>query len=196
MKMTDNASSPAPVVLAPPGAGLPWLEMKLQGLGLGLYSRLTDRERVLERFHREADRVLSLVTPLREEEGRRPVLVKRLRGMEDSSRYWSPYMITQHLVIVDRAILMMIRMLSSGKTTDRRSSTADVKPSPDVGPEALDEFRTLLMRWQETLSEIPKLRGGSRHPHPWFGPLDAHGWLAAAAQHHKIHRKQMEAVIG
>ncbi|RYD47694.1 MAG: DinB family protein, partial [Verrucomicrobiaceae bacterium] len=188
-------SSP-PVNLASPGAGLPWLEEKLLGLGLGLYSRLTDRERALDRFHGEADKVFSLVTPLREEVGRRPVLVKRLRGMEDSSRYWSPYMIVQHLVIVDRAILMMIRMLSSGKTTDRKSGTADVKPSPDAGPEAIEEFRTLLVRWQETLSEIPELRGGSRHPHPWFGPLDAHGWLAVAAQHHGIHRKQLEMVLG
>ena len=196
MKMPDPVSSPTSVNLAPPGAGLPWLEQKLLGVGLGLYSRLTDRERALERFLGEADRVLSLATPISEEVGRQPVLVKRLRGMEDSSRYWSPYMIVQHLVIVDKAILMMIKMLSSGKTADRKSSTADVKPSPDAGPEALDEFRALLARWQETLSEIPELRGGARHPHPWFGPLDAHGWLAVAAQHHGIHRKQLEAVLG
>lgn len=165
------------------------------GFGLGVYARLADRERALERFHGEAERVVSLVTPLTEEEGRRPVLVKRLRGMEDSSRYWSPYMIVQHLVIVDRAMLMMIRLISSGKTTDRKSGTADVKPSPNAGPEAVDEFRTLLVRWQETLSEIPDLRGGSRHPHPWFGPLNAHEWLAVAAQHHGIHRRQMEMVL-
>ncbi|MEK7951472.1 DinB family protein [Luteolibacter soli] len=195
MKTTDNASPQSPVALAPPGAGLPWLEKKMLGYGLGLYSKVTDRERAMERFLGEAESVLSLATPLSEEEGRRAVLVKRLRGMEDSSRYWSPYMIVQHLVIVDKAMLMMIRMLSAGKTTDRKSSTADVKPSPDAGPEALDEFRELLVRWQETLSGIPDLRSGSRHPHPWFGPLDAHGWSCVAGLHHGIHRRQMEAVL-
>ena len=125
-----------------------------------------------------------------------PVGVRRVRGMEDSSRCWSPYMIVRHLVMVDKSLLGMILLLSSGKTLNRKVSPADVKPSPDAGPEVIEEFRELLVRWQETLADMGELRGGSRHLHPWFGKLDAHGWLALAAVHHGIHRKQMERVIG
>lgn len=190
-----NESSSAAVSLAPPGAGLPWFEKLVLRSGLRLYARATPRDEMLKKFLSEAERVLEMAASVDEAQGRTPVLVKRVRGMEDSSRYWSPYMIVQHLVIVDRAMLMMMRLISSGKTTDRKSGTADVKPSPDAGPETLDEFRSLLVRWQETLSEIPDLRGGARHAHPWFGPLNAHEWLAVAAQHHGIHRRQMERVI-
>ncbi|MCW1924975.1 DinB family protein [Luteolibacter arcticus] len=190
-----NESSAAPSSLAPPGAGLPRLEEFFLRSGLKIYSRLAGRERVLGLFLRDAERVLSLATPLDEATGRKAVLVPRVRGMEDSSRCWSPYMIVQHLVIVDKAILGMILLLAGGKTTNREVRVADVKPSPEAGPEVMEEFRAVLARWQETLAGIKDLRGGSRHAHPWFGPLDAHEWMSLAALHHGIHLRQMERVV-
>jgi hypothetical protein len=192
---TSSVPSSRSTTLAPPGAGLPWLEELLFRNGLRLYSRLTGRDEMLKRFLSEAERVLEMVAPLDETQGRKPVLVRRVRGMEDSSRCWSPYMIIRHLVMVDKSLLRMTLLLSSGKTLNRKVSPADVKPSPDAGPEAMEEFRELLARWQETLAGMGELRGGSRHLHPWFGELDAHGWLALAAVHHGIHRKQMERVV-
>jgi len=199
MKTTaDTASVPSSrsTTLAPPGAGLPWFEELVLRNGLRLYSRFTPRDAMLKKFFSQAERVLEMVAPLDETRGRTPVLVKRVRGMEDSSRCWSPYMIVRHLVMVDKSLLGMILLLSSGKTLNRKVSPADVKPPPDAGPEVIEEFRELLVRWQETLAGMGDLRGGSRHLHPWFGKLDAHGWLALAAVHHGIHRKQMERVIG
>ena len=192
----SSATSNGSAELAPPGAGLPWFEEFVLRSGVRLYSRLTDRDKVLAKFLSEGEQVLSLASPLDEVIGRKPVLVRRVRGMEDSSRCWSPYMIVQHLVIVNRGMLGMILLLSSGKTTNREVSTADVKPSPDAGPEVLDEFREMLARWQETLAGIRDLRTEARHAHPWFGPLDAHGWLSLGAVHHGIHRRQMERVLG
>jgi hypothetical protein len=197
MKSTAATSSadPAAVPLAPPGAGLPWFEEMVLRSGLRLYSRFTGRDEVMARFLAEGERVLSLAAPLDEALGRTPVLVRRVRGMEDSSRCWSPYMIVRHLVMVDKSLLGMILLLSSGKTLNRKVSPADVMPLPNAGPEVMEEFRDLLARWQETLAGIKELRGGSRHVHPWFGALDAHGWLALAAVHHGIHRRQMERVL-
>jgi hypothetical protein len=34
-----------------------------------------------------------------------------------------------------------------------------------------------------------------RYPHPWFGPMDAHGWYALAAGHLAIHRGQIERIL-
>jgi hypothetical protein len=197
MKTTvvDAPSDSGSVTLAPPGAGLPRFEELVLRSGLRLYSRFTGRDEMLARFLEEGERVLEMAAPLDEARGRTPVLVRRVRGMEDSSRCWSPYMIVRHLVMVDKGLLGMILLLSSGKSLDRKVSPADVKPSPDAGPEVMEEFRGLLARWQETLAGIHELRGGVRHVHPWFGSLDAHGWLALAAVHHGIHRRQMERVL-
>lgn len=198
MKTTvvDDPAASDSVRLAPPGAGLPWFEEFVLRSELRLYSRFTGRDEVLARFLEEGERVLGRAAPLDEARGRTPVLVRRVRGMEDSSRCWSPYMIVRHLVMVDKGLLGMILLLSSGKSLNRKVSPADVKPSPDAGPEVMEEFRDLLARWREALAEIKELRGGARHVHPWFGSLDAHGWLALAAVHHGIHRRQMVRVIG
>ena len=175
---------------------MPWLEELVLRSGVRIYSRLMGRDEVLARFLTEGERVLAMAAPLDEARGRTPVLVRRVRGMEDSSRCWSPYMILQHLVIVNRGMLGMILLLTSGKSTSRKVTTADVKPSPEAGPETLEEFRAMLVRWQEALAGIGELRTAARHAHPWFGPLDAHGWLALGAVHHGIHRRQMERVVG
>jgi hypothetical protein len=195
---TTVVASPATrdsVTLAPPGAGLPWFEELMLRSGLRLYSRFTGSDEILARFQGEGVRVLSLAESLDVAQGRTPVLIERVRGMEDSSRCWSPYMILRHLVMVDKGLLGMILLLSAGKSMNRKVSPADVKPSADAGPEVIEEFRELLEHWQEKLAGVSGLRGGSRHLHPWFGSLDAHGWLALAAVHHGIHRKQMERVL-
>jgi len=191
--IAGGGSSPG---LAPPGAGLPWWEERALRWGVRLYSRTTGREELLGRFLTEGERVLAMAVPLDEARGRRPVLVRRVRGMEDSSRCWSPYMILEHLLIVNRGMLGMILLLSAGKSTSRKVSTAEVKPSREAGPETVEEFRGMLARWPEALAGIAELRTAGRHAHPWFGPLDAHGWLALGALHQGIHRRQMERVVG
>jgi hypothetical protein len=50
------------------------------------------------------------------------------------------------------------------------------------------EFEAQVPRW-------PALRTRCRHTHPWFGPLDAHGWLCLAGMHHVIHRRQLERIL-
>jgi hypothetical protein len=35
-----------------------------------------------------------------------------------------------------------------------------------------------------------------RHPHPWFGPMTAHDWHCLAAIHHRVHRRQLERIVG
>ena len=174
---------------------MPWFEELVLRNALRLYARVTSRDEMMRKFLSEGEWMLERAAKLDEKQGRTPVLVKRVRGMEDSSRCWSPYMIIRHLVMVDRGMMGLILLLSSGKTLDRKVSPADVKPSPDSGPEVMEEFRELLARWQETIAGLGELRGGSRHLHPWFGEMDANGWFALAAVHHGIHRRQMERVL-
>lgn len=194
---TDNADAGNSIqaTLAKPGAGIPWLEQKIGGFMLRIYAARGGREEVLEDFARSADEVLRLAANLDETRGRGRVLIPRLRGIEDSSRYWSPYMIVEHICLVDGPVLALVRLLSAGRTSDRRGGPADVKPSPEAGPESLEKLRGIVADWREHLPAADKLKQSKRHPHSWFGLLNAHQWLAMAAWHHRLHLKQLEAVL-
>ncbi|WP_035616297.1 DinB family protein [Haloferula sp. BvORR071] len=181
--------------LEKPGAGIPWLEQKIGGLMLRREARKGSREQLLEAFCGTAEEVLQLVDGLDEGRGRKRVLIPRLRGIEDSSRYWSPYMIVEHLCRVDGPVLGLVRLLAAGKTTDRKSGPADVKPSVEAGPESLEKLRGIVAEWREHLPAAEKLVASKRHRHSWFGNLNAHQWLCMGVMHHRIHRKQLEAVL-
>ena len=191
--MSEN--EPDSPILAPPGAGIPWLERTVLTGGVRLYASRASQEAAMALFQRDAAEVLSMAESVSEEIGRKPVLVPRLRAMEDSSRFWSPYMIVQHLDIIDRGVLMLARCLAAGKSSDKVTGTADVKPSPDAGPEVTGKFRETVEAWRNKLATIPDLKTRLRHPHPWFGPLDAHTWVCVAALHHGVHLKQMRLVL-
>lgn len=181
--------------LGAPGAGLPALELLFARIGFGVYRRLRDRDFALAQFNAEATRVLSLVNSIPHSAAATPILVPRLRGIEDSSRYWSPFMTVQHLVIVNTGILRMIQSLASGEEGTRVVSTADVKPSPGAGADVILTFERGVADYAAALTKISDLHTDARQAHPWFGPLDAHGWHCLAAVHHSIHRKQIQTQI-
>jgi hypothetical protein len=94
-------SSPSQPTLAPPGAGLPSLELLFSRFLLTAVRVTASRASALRRLTKEAQRIRQLVEPLDDTVGSRRVLVPRLLAIEDSSRFWSPFMVVEHLVIVD-----------------------------------------------------------------------------------------------
>jgi hypothetical protein len=59
------------------------------------------------------------------------VLIPRIRGLEDSSRYWSVWMTLDHLRIVHESLAHLIRELVREVTPPGAASTAAVKPYAD-----------------------------------------------------------------
>lgn len=178
-----------------PGAGIPRIEQMTGKIGLFIYAATHQREQALADFEAGAREALSLVCGLGEEMLGKRVMVPRERGMEDSSRFWSPAMIVQHLAIVDRQLLAMVRFLSAGRTSDRVVSTASVKPQPGTGREVIAEYEEVLASWREHLPDEGKLKASARHTHPWFGRMNAHQWMCMAVSHHRIHLRQLRAVL-
>jgi hypothetical protein len=43
--------------------------------------------------------------------------------------------------------------------------------------------------------DAPTLVTKVRHPHPWFGPLDAAGWKFLGGFHLGLHRGQIELIL-
>lgn len=183
------------VILEPPGAGLPRLELLLSRTAFSTLRKLLTRRRIEGWLCSETQRVLALARELPGDKMRRQVLIPRPAGLEDSSRNWSVAMVLQHLVIVDTGIGELIGALSETGAFDREVRIADVKPTPDAGQEQLACLENALATYLARLAEISDLHTAHRHAHPWFGPLDGHGWHTLAALHTLIHRRQVEAIL-
>lgn len=188
-------SAPLPQ-LAPPGAGLPWFESlmvrwfgrRMLRSGLNWESAQAAIARVSSRLAREAQEMDDATFARR-------VLIKRLRGLEDSSRHWSPEMVLEHLVITGEMFAGFIVALSNGRPVEDRRGIADIKPRGELG-------RAVVARFVEVHEAIPArlakeagaLRDGPTHLHPWFGKLNAAEWLSLTAVHLGLHEKQWRAI--
>ena len=181
--------------LAPPGAGLPTLELFIGRLMFTLNRWTTTRERSTARFQRERETIRALVRSCDEKTGAQRVLIARPRGLEDSSRYWSVWMTLDHLRIVHHSFVRVIRALTNGIVPPGRASTADVKPSPDATRAVLAEYEQSCDELLATVAEAPNLNTRVRYAHPWFGPLNAAGWHALTGGHLSIHRVQIERIL-
>jgi hypothetical protein len=181
--------------LAPPGAGLPWLELIIMRLGFGWLKRRTTREQATTLLVEERDAILKLASQCDTESGSRPVLIDRLPGMEDSSRFWSVFMTLDHLRIVNLAISEVIRMLRRGEIPARQVRIADLKPNPQADHSVVGEFEQSCKCVEQRASELPDLRTAHRYAHPWFSPLDASGWHFLTGFHMQLHRRQIEQIL-
>jgi hypothetical protein len=104
-------------------------------------------------------------------------------------------MVLDHLRIVNDACVQIITQLSQGAEMNGSASTPAVKPDPaaDAGVEPLYEAscRSVI----QTLQSSGDLKTQLRFSHPWFGPLDAHGWAAMVSMHMGIHRNQLALML-
>jgi hypothetical protein len=181
--------------LAPPGAGLPAMELMLARAWFA-WRRLTRNPAFFNaRFNEERARIRALWHGLDTDTAARRVLIERLRGLEDSSRYWSVWMTLDHLRLVHRGLTRVISALAKGTTPSGQASTAAVKPSPQVTASVVREYEKSCDDLMAVVAGAGDLKTRVRYPHPWFGPLDAAGWHALAAGHMGIHRVQIEGIL-
>ena len=181
--------------LAAPGAGLPLVGRLVSRTALTVYAAWATKEQVLQRFQREAEAAIALVEPLSEETARTPVLIPRPLGLEDSSRNWSAAMVLEHLIIVNLGIAGVIRALGSDEPELAEVRIQDVKPSEAAELEQIERLRSAVEFYARTIEQQVNLRTQLRHPHPWFGPLDARGWHALAAIYNGLHRRQIQTIV-
>lgn len=186
--------------LAPPGAGLPLLE--------GLYARYImypkgmkgfSWQGSLDRFATETARIKSLAGPLADDDFFAQKLIDRLRGLEDSSRYWSVAMVLEHLVMTMRGMTQVAEMLASGKNSNASASTAAVKPRGGRAlskEQLLSSFAAAADEAVRRLSPLADTASSAeKFAHPFFGPIPAKGWVWTLGVHQALHRKQVEEIL-
>jgi hypothetical protein len=190
--------------LAPPGAGLPLLELLIARLVFALRRWTATRERSTGHFQRERDAIRAqrerdairaLVRSCDAKTGARRVLIERPRGLEDSSRYWSVWMTLDHLRIVNQGVARVIGALARGIVPPGKASTAAVKPSPVATIAVLADYEQSCEELLATVSAAPTLNTSASYPHPWFGGLNAAGWHTLSGGHLRIHRVQIERIL-
>ena len=192
MSITDNQTEPK---LDAPGAGLPAIELFFAKLMFRVQRWRNDRSAWDALFEAECAEIIRLVGEVDDETAGRRILVDRIRGLEDSSRFWSVYMVLDHLNIVNKTMLGAIVSLTKGSVPDGKASTADVKPATDSDSSTVETFEKECSRFRRLLDKTENLKTAVRYAHPWFGPLDAAGWHALAAFHMRLHRKQIEMIL-
>lgn len=181
--------------LQAPGAGIPTFERLWSGLMIRARSRVTSRDQSMELFQKERATLLQLAESCSPADGAKPVLIKRIRGIEDSSRFWSMFMTLHHLQLVNQGIGGIIQSLCNGVAVGDETLIADVKPTPAADVSMIELFDQGCANYSHTLSECANLRTKIKHRHPWFGMFDAKDWHTLAAMHMLVHRWQIELIL-
>jgi hypothetical protein len=184
----------SPQILQPAGAGLPFFEIMLLRPAFKLKCFASSQEAASKEFRSEADKILQIVQETEAEKRAIPFLIKRVTGIEDSSRNWSIYMVLDHLRIVDDGVARFVEILTNGGAVERKTRIQDIKPDRHAGTETIERFTDAVQRYERTISRLGKLGRSARHAHPWFGPLNAHEWHCLAGVHQGIHRQQIERI--
>lgn len=181
-----------------PGAGLPFYEWALvKFIIFPLRMQKTSKASALRDFQQESKDILEAVSALSVEQLGERRLIKRLPGLEDSSRFWSCAMTMDHLIIVGKRMQTVLTALSSGSNELPAASIEAVKPSVQVEASTIiDEFKQMTKDFVEKVERLdlaahPKVK----FKHPWFGDMNAVQWLAFAAPHQHIHRRQIKEII-
>ncbi len=181
--------------LAPPGAGLPTIELWVARLLFALTRWRGNRETFIAKFEQERAAVRALVDSCPKVKRGERVLIVRLPGLEDSSRNWSVWMTLDHLRITNIALMRVITALTQGRVPPGKASTAAVKPSATVTATVEADFESSCEAVLAAVAEAPDLKTKLFFAHPWFGPLDALGWAAMAGTHMGLHRAQFQSIL-
>jgi hypothetical protein len=185
---------PAPITAAP-GAGLPPAELRIARFGFAAARFAISPASARRRILAEQAALHALITRFPPAARARRVLIDRPRGLEDSSRDWSAYMTLDHLRIVNEAVAAVITDLLADRLPAEPASTATVKPSPTADASVLPAFDAACAALHAAGRDAPTLHTRLRFPHPWFGPLDARGWLQLGAMHLGLHRRQLVLIL-
>jgi uncharacterized damage-inducible protein DinB len=180
--------------LQQPGAGLPLPELYIAKFRFWQFRRRNTVGSLKAMFEQEQSTIQKLLEAITPSDGAKQVLIRRLRGMEDSSRNWSVYMTLNHLSIVNGGVAKSIRTLLREETPSGRVGTADVKPEPDSDASSVDTFNRVCSTYLKTIKGGGDLKTRATHNHPWFGPLNAYSWHALVAFHMRLHRRQIELI--
>lgn len=187
-------------VLEPPGAGISFpAQLYLRYYVKPFVASKTPWQVSKRRIDRIHQLIFEEVQGLSELELGQRILVPRLRGLEDSSRYWSILMTMEHVMIVGRKIYMTVPMLMRSHRPEEKADTAKVKPAGNDEKEILfqDFQRFMSKEFHDLNQQIPQegiSDSSLKYEHPWFGLMTARQWYWLLHVHANIHLQQIREI--
>jgi uncharacterized damage-inducible protein DinB len=175
------------------GSGLPATELWIARVLFFLFRLKTSDSSALSHFIAEHEKILTTFDNIPSTNQTTRVLIGRIQGIENSSRNWSAALTLEHLAIVNTGILRVIQSLEN-RAPIPEVRIADVKPKHNDSAKALEEFTASVRQYTDFINNTNLAKVQSRHRHPWFGMLSAHGWHCLAAVHHTIHKNQLRLI--
>ena len=182
--------------LAAPGQGLPFPQNLVVRYLAPIKANKESWDQAESRFQRESEKILQLLEGLSKTELEQRILVPPMRGLEDSSRYWSIAMTLDHVLIVSRKMGGIIEALSQGRVPEEKVDLALVKPKAEENDaNVVSLFQDYAQSGaREIRARVFDAESKTRYTHPWFGPIRAKQWFWLLGIHMGIHRKQIEAI--
>ena len=183
--------------MSAPGDGLPTVELFFTRILFRLFSYGSADGKIRVKFKKETDLIKRIISEVDDSILHKPITIPRVMGIEDVSKHWSIAMTMHHLNIVNRAISTLIDQLEKGHTPSLIVRIQDVKPPLEISPNIREEFEQTSSAYLEEVKKFNRLGVKSRltHPHPWFGAMNSHDWLALSALHQGVHRRQIAMIL-
>ena len=179
------------------GEGISYFKVFLaKHLLFPLLNRFLSWDKAWNIFDKEGQKIIELSKSISKEKLFERVLVPKLFGLEDNSRYYSVAMTLEHLYIVGNALQVRIPILSRGKKLNKYVKIEDVKPYKDIDENIIYNFNEFLVTYREKLEKNTiDININNTSLHPWFGEFNPKQWSILAMVHQIVHRRQIEAII-
>lgn len=188
---------PEDVKLEAPGAGLPFLDSLLMRFYVGPFvSKRGTVEENWKRFDRINKKIMEMVQPLSFEQIHKKILVPKLKGIEDSSRFWSVAETLEHIEMVGDSVCEGIEFLQNGIVPEKAANVAEYKPKGKYnGVDPRPAFEAFNKRIQDRLKGKKISLDPPFYRHPWLGMLSSQQWQWLLSGHSGIHYNQIKHIL-
>jgi len=195
MKQQDSAQLVKDLEKAGAGISSP-KRLAAKHIMFPLLNHFISWEKAWDIYDAEGEKIVRMASSLTHEQLFERVLVPKLFGLEDNSRYYSVAMVIEHLLIVGKALQVRIPILSQGEKLEGDVQIEDVKPYTEISENIVKEFQTFLSSYRENLeTNLGDIHIDNTSEHPWFGEFNPKQWSILGMVHQVVHRRQIEAII-
>ncbi len=182
-------------ILDKAGAGLPIKEHKQSYLFVRNKMDNATITQCSKDIETHSNEILELINNKKPEDLSKLTLIERLIGLEDNSRYWSVYMVLEHIRIVNELVANILENLCNDKLPNDESTIEATKPAENIGKEIVEQFIESKENVIKLANSYTDLETEVTFSHPWYGSMNALDWYCMCALHIKLHKLQIEKIL-
>jgi hypothetical protein len=183
--------------LEKPGHGLPKIDaIFLKYIGFPILKTFISWDNAMKFFEYEGKEIINLVKDLPKDKLFKKVLIPKIFGIEDNSRYYSPAMVLWHLLYVGETLQEGIVNLSKNEKIDFTVKIENFKPFVEINEDIVEKYDNFLNNYKKSIeTKVENKYINNCLSHPWFGCLNPHQWLVMSAIHQMVHKKQIKKIL-